>query len=182
MQQPPGFVDSKLSHHACKLHKLLYGLKQAPRAWFEQFTSHLLTLGIVASIADPSLFISRHNGIVLYLLLYVDNIILTDNDSTAIGTLITQLASNFELKDLGPLRYFLGLQIEYTTARLFVHQRKYITDLLFKFHLLDCKAASTPFVSLHKTSGSTATSLSDPTHFWSMVGALQYATFTRPDI
>jgi hypothetical protein len=182
MQQPPGFVDSKLPHHACKLHKSLYGLKQAPRAWFEQFTSHLLTLGIVASIADPSLFIFHHNGIVLYLLLYVDDIILTGNDSTAIGTLITQLASNFELKDLGPLRYFLGLQIEYTTARLFVHQRKYITDLLFKFHMLDCKAASTPFVSLHKTSGSTATSLSNPTHFWSMVGALQYATFTRPDI
>ncbi len=99
MQQPPGFVDSKLPHHVCKLHKSLNGLKQAPRAWFEWFTSHLLTLGFVASIADPSLFIFRHNGIVLYLLLYVDDIILTGNDSTAIGTLITQLASSFELKD-----------------------------------------------------------------------------------
>jgi hypothetical protein len=99
MQQPPGFVDSKLPHHVCKLHKSLYGLKQAPRAWFDWFTSHLFTLGFVASIADPSLFIFRHNGIVLYLLLYVDDIILTGNDSTAIGTLITQLASSFELKD-----------------------------------------------------------------------------------
>ena len=182
MQQPPGFVDSELPHHVCKLHKSLYGLKQAPRAWFERFTSHLLTLCFVASIADPSLFIFRHNGIVLYLLLYVDDIILTGNDSAAISTLITQLASNFELKDLGPLRYFLGLQIEYTTSGLFVHQRKYLTDLLSRFHMMDCKAASTPFVSQHKPSGSSATSLHDPTHFRSMVGALQYATFTRPDI
>ncbi len=57
MTQPLGFVDAAHPSHVCQLHKFLYGLKQAPRAWFERFTSHLLTLGFIASIADASLFI-----------------------------------------------------------------------------------------------------------------------------
>uniref|UniRef100_A0A2N9J917 Reverse transcriptase Ty1/copia-type domain-containing protein n=1 Tax=Fagus sylvatica TaxID=28930 RepID=A0A2N9J917_FAGSY len=182
MVQPPGFVNSASPHHVCKLHKSLYGLKQAPRAWFERFTSHLLTIGFTASTADPSLFVFRNGSTFLYLLLYVDDIILTGNDPTAITSLITALASTFELKDLGPLRYFLGLQIDYGRDFLFVHQRKYITDLLSKFNMTSCKAASTPFPISHKLQASSADLLSDPTPYRSLVGALQYATFTRPDI
>lgn len=180
MQQPPGYVDSAFPTHVCKLHKSLYGLKQAPRAWFERFTSHLLAIGFCASVADPSLFVFRRNGVVLYLLLYVDDIILTGNSSFAITDLISQLASNFELKDLGPLRYFLGLQVDSTAGGLFVHQRKYITDLLSKFHMVDCKSAPTPFVSSQKLLASSGDVLADPTPYRSLVGALQYATFTRP--
>ena len=182
MVQPPGFVNSASPHHVCKLHKSLYGLKQAPRPWFERFTSHLLTIGFIASTADPSLFVFRNGSTFLYLLLYVDDIILTGNDPTAITSLITALASTFELKDLGPLRYFLGLQIDYGRDYLFVHQRKYITDLLSKFNMTSCKAASTPFPISHKLQASSADLLSDPTPYRSFVGALQYAIFTRPDI
>jgi hypothetical protein len=102
----------------------LYGLKQAPRAWFERFTSHLLTLGFIASVANASLFILRRSSLTVYLLLYVDDIIITGNDSFTITTIISQLSTTFELKDLGPLRYFLGLQIDYTKSGFFVHQRK----------------------------------------------------------
>ena len=121
MQQPQGYVDSTHSAHVCKLHKSLYGLKQAPHAWFDRFTTHLLDLGFCASVADPSLFVFRRAGVVLYLLLYVDDIILTGNDSTAIITLISQLATVFELKDLSPLYYFLGLQVDSKAGGLFVH-------------------------------------------------------------
>ena len=114
MIQPPGFVDPTQSDHVCKLQKQLYGLKQAPRTQFERFTSHILTIGFVASVANISLFVLRTDSTVLYLLLYVDDIILTRNSSSAITSLISQLANTFELKDLGPLRYFLGLQIDYT--------------------------------------------------------------------
>ena len=182
MVQPPGFVHSAYPNHVCKLHKSLYGLKQAPRAWFERFTSHLLTIGFTASTADPSLFVFRQGSTLLYLLLYVDDIILTGNSTAAVHSLITQLAAIFELKDLGPLRYFLGLQIDYGTDCLFVHQRKYITDLLSKFNMPTCKAASTPFSISHKLQSSSEAILSDPTQYRSLVGALQYATFTRPDI
>jgi hypothetical protein len=182
MVQPPGFVNSAFSHHVCKLHKSLYGLKQAPRACFERFTSHLLTIGFTASMVDPSLFVFRNGSTFLYLLLYVDDIILTGNNPAVVTSLITALASTFELKDLGPLRYFLGLQIDYGHDYLFVHQRKYITDLLSKFNMTSYKAASTPFPISHKLQASSEDLLSDPTPYRSLVGALQYATFTRPDI
>ena len=85
------------------MHKSLYGLKQAPRAWFEQFTSHLLTLGFTTSVADAFLFILRQGYLTVYLLLYVDDIIITGNDSSTITSIISQLSTAFELKDLGPL-------------------------------------------------------------------------------
>jgi hypothetical protein len=182
MVQPAGFVNSASPHHVCKLHKSLYGLKQAPRAWFEHFTSHLLTIGFTASTADPSLFVFRNGSTLLYLLLYVDDIILTGTHPTAVTSLITELAYTFELKDLGPLRYFLGLQIDYGRDYLFVNQRKYITDLLSKFNMTTYKAASTPFPISHKLQASSEDLLSDPTQYRSLVGALQYATFTRPNI
>uniref|UniRef100_A0A2N9FEL3 Reverse transcriptase Ty1/copia-type domain-containing protein n=1 Tax=Fagus sylvatica TaxID=28930 RepID=A0A2N9FEL3_FAGSY len=182
MAQPLGFIDSTQPSHVCKLHKSLYGLKQAPRAWFERFTSHLLTLGFTASLADASLFVLHHGSTTVYLLLYVDDIIITGNNSTAISDIISQLSAAFELKDLGPLRYFLGLQIDYKKVGLFVHQHKYITDLLHKFQMTDCKASPTPIATTPPISTDNNDALSDPTPFRSLVGALQYATFTRLDI
>uniref|UniRef100_A0A2N9H210 Uncharacterized protein n=1 Tax=Fagus sylvatica TaxID=28930 RepID=A0A2N9H210_FAGSY len=182
MAQPLGFVNSSLPSHVCHLHKSLYGLKQAPRAWFERFTSHLLTLGFKASVADASLFILSHKSVTIYLLLYVDDIIITGNNSSAVSNIISQLSTAFELKDLGPLRYFLGLQIDYKKGGFFVHQRKYLTDLLHKFTLTDCKAASTPIATTPLLTSTSTELLSDPTPYRSLVGALQYATFTRPDI
>jgi hypothetical protein len=182
MAQPFGFVDLAQPSHVCKLHKSLYGLKQAPRAWFERFTSHLLTLGFTASLADASLFVLHTGSTTVYLLLYVDDIIITGNNSTAISDIISQLSIAFELKDLGPLRYFLGLQIDYKKVGLFVHQHKYITDLLHKFQMTDCKAAPTPIATTPPLSTDSNDALCDPTPFRSLVGAFQYATFTRPDI
>uniref|UniRef100_A0A2N9F271 Reverse transcriptase Ty1/copia-type domain-containing protein n=1 Tax=Fagus sylvatica TaxID=28930 RepID=A0A2N9F271_FAGSY len=172
MIQPHGFVDPTHPDHVCKLQKSLYGLKQAPRAWFERFTSHLLTIGFVASTADPSLFVLRTGSTVFYLLLYVDDIILTGNSSLAVTSLITQLAHTFELKDLGPLRFFLGLQIDYTCAGLFVHQKKYVSNLLLKFNMTNCKPTSTPFSISQKLQPSTDDVLPDPTQYRSLVGTL----------
>jgi hypothetical protein len=182
MAQPLGFVNSSLPSHICHLHKSLYGLKQAPRAWFERFTSHLLTLGFTASVADASLFILSHKSVTVYLLLYVDDIIITGNSSSAVSDIISQLSTAFELKDLGPLRYFLGLQIDYKKGGFFVHQRKYLTNLLHKFTMTNCKAASTPIATTPLLTSTSTELLSDPTPYRSLVGALQYATFTRPDI
>jgi hypothetical protein len=182
MAQPLGFIDSAHPSQVCKLHKSLYGLKQAPRAWFERFTSHLLTLGFTASVADASLFVLHHGSTTVYLLLYVDDIIITGNNSTAISDIVSQLSAVFELKDLGLLRYFLGLQIDYRKVGLFVHQHKYVSDLLHKFQMSDCKTAPTPIATTPPLSTDHDATLSDPTPFRSLVGALQYATFTRPDI
>uniref|UniRef100_A0A2N9F0E1 Reverse transcriptase Ty1/copia-type domain-containing protein n=1 Tax=Fagus sylvatica TaxID=28930 RepID=A0A2N9F0E1_FAGSY len=112
MAQPQGFIDQSQPGYVCKLHKSLYGLKQAPRAWFERFTSQLENLGFTASSADPSLFIYKSHNEILYLLLYVDDIVLTGTSPSLITNLITKLQQTFELKDLGPLHYFLGLQLQ----------------------------------------------------------------------
>ena len=81
MQQPPGYVDHQFPHHVCKLHKSLYGLKQALRAGFDRFHSQLLHLGFEASIANSSLFVYHSHQILIYLLVYVDDIIITGNSS-----------------------------------------------------------------------------------------------------
>ena len=109
MQQPPGYIDAAHPTYVCKLHKSLYGLKQAPRAWFERFTFHLIHLGFQASFADNSLFIFHSKSTIIYLLLYVDDIILIGNNSKHVASLIATLSVVFELKDLRDLNYFLSI-------------------------------------------------------------------------
>ena len=98
MMQPPGYVTSRFPQHVCKLQKSLYGLKQAPQAWFESFTTQLLNLGFLSSTADSSLFIYRDGPIIAFLLLYVDDIVLTGNNSSFLTQLIHTLSQVFELK------------------------------------------------------------------------------------
>jgi hypothetical protein len=112
MVQPPGF-DNGDSHTVCKLNKALYGLKQAPRQWFERLQAALLHLGFKASKCDPSLFIFSSHGQLVYLLVYVDDIIITGNSSTLLTTLINKLNNTFSLKHLGDLDYFLGIEVKH---------------------------------------------------------------------
>ena len=139
MVQPPGYVDPAHPNHVCKLLKSLYGLKQAPRAWFERFSTELLHLGFQASLSDSSLFIFRQGSLVVYLLVYVDDIVLTGNNPQFLSSLIAQLSSAFELKDLGSLNYFLGLQITRSSKGLFLSQTKYAQDLLIKANMHSSK-------------------------------------------
>uniref|UniRef100_A0A2N9H2P5 Reverse transcriptase Ty1/copia-type domain-containing protein n=1 Tax=Fagus sylvatica TaxID=28930 RepID=A0A2N9H2P5_FAGSY len=182
MTQPQGYIDSTHPSYVCKLQKSIYGLKQAPRAWFESFTTQLLHLGFIASTADSSLFIYKDNKVIAYLLLYVDDIVLTSNTPTFLDHLIQQLNSVFDLKDLGSLRYFLGLQITRTSSQLYINQSKYAHDLLKKHNMLDCKPASSPNCPNTRLFLHDGDLLSDPHVYRSMVGALHYLTFTRPDI
>uniref|UniRef100_A0A2N9GLJ4 Reverse transcriptase Ty1/copia-type domain-containing protein n=1 Tax=Fagus sylvatica TaxID=28930 RepID=A0A2N9GLJ4_FAGSY len=182
MAQPQGYVDSSHPHYVCKLHKSIYGLKQAPRAWFESFTTQLLHLGFIASTADSSLFIYHHHTVIAYLLLYVDDIVLTSNSTSFLDGLILQLRKVFDIKDLGPLHYFLGLQVSRTTDTLHVTQTKYASDLLVKHQMVASKPAKTPSSPNTRLSLHEGDLLSDPHGYRSLVGALHYLTFTRPDI
>lgn len=126
------------------MHKSLYGLKQALRAWFERFSFHLLHVGFTALVADSSLFIFCLANTIIYVLLYVDNIIVTGNDSTQIAHPIAALSQLFELKDLGHLHYFLGIQITPTTHGLTLSQTKHTLDILHIFHMENAKPTKTP--------------------------------------
>ncbi|KAI3710109.1 hypothetical protein L2E82_39883 [Cichorium intybus] len=181
MEQPPGFINPSAPHHVCLLKKALYGLKQAPRAWFQRLSSFLVSIGFVCSRADTSLFVFKRSSIVLYVLVYVDDIILTGNDEKVIQKFINRLYQEFAITDLGPLNYFLGLEVTYTPNGLFLSQAKYAYDILSRAGLLDAKPVGTPLntTELFTTHG---TPFHDPTMYRSLVGALQYLTITRPDL
>lgn len=105
MEQPRGFVDHVHSDFVCKLHTTLYGLKQAPRAWYTRLSHFLLDLGFTVSLVDTSLFIHISGNIKIFLLIYVDDIIVTGTHAA----FIAQMQQEFPVKDLGPLSYFLGI-------------------------------------------------------------------------
>ena len=107
MRLPPGFKTVG-TNKVCKLQKSLYGLKQAPRQWFAKLSSKLSEYGFVRSYSDYSLFTYRKENIFMAILVYVDDIILASNDSIASRTFKTYLHECFSIKDLGPLKYYLG--------------------------------------------------------------------------
>ncbi|XP_021849191.1 uncharacterized mitochondrial protein AtMg00810-like [Spinacia oleracea] len=128
------------------------------------------------------MFIFRRGKFIVYLLLYVDDIIVTGNSAPLITKFISLLSTEFAMKDLGDLHYFLGVQAIRTSKCLFLCQKKYVHDLLLKFHLHTAKPVRTPLPSRTTLSITDGDLLSDPTEYRSMVGALQYLTMTRPDI
>lgn len=126
MTQPPGFETADPSL-VCRLHKALYGLKQAPRAWFERLKSTLLKLGFCSSKCDPSLFTLHANQHSTFILVYVDDIIITGSSTSLIQQLVKKLNSEFSLKDLGKLDYFLGIEVHHSeTGALLLSQTKYV--------------------------------------------------------
>jgi len=182
MEQPQGFEDSKFPDHVCLLHKSIYGLKQAPRTWFLRLSQALMELGFTASTVDTSLFTFHHSTMFIFVLIYVDDIMVTSNANTVINTLISYLDFEFAIKDLGELSYFLGIQVTKTENGLHLHQGKYVVDLLHRMKMTGAKLAPTPYISGAKLSKFSGDPLTDPTEYRSMVGALQYLTLTRPDI
>lgn len=182
MSQPPGFVDLDNPHHVCRLNKAIYGLKQAPRAWYSELRHYLLSIGFVNSLADTSLFILKKGSDFVYMLIYVDDILLTGTTSTLLQATIDSLSSRFSLKDLGNLSYFLGIEAVRTNQGLYLTQRRYILDLLTRANMLTAKSVSTPMASAPKITIHSGTPLSDPLEYRSIVGSLQYLAFTRPDI
>lgn len=184
MKQPPGFVSSTHPSYVCKLAKALYGLKQAPRAWYSRLSAKLVCLGFKPSQADTSLFIFRKGSVQIFLLIYVDDIIVASSSSDAVDALLCDLRADFALKDLGSLHYFLGIEVHTRSDGLLLTQEKYTKDILHRAGMLKCKPVSTPLAINEKLSLSDGTPLSseDATAYRSVVGALQYLTLTRPDI
>ena len=139
MSQPPGFKDPSKPNHVYKLRKAIYGLKQAPRAWYSTLKNAFLTLGFIISKADSSLFIYRTGHIVCYLLVYVDDLVITGNNLSFVNSIARQLSSKFLLKDMGTIHYFLGVEVLPTCAGLFLSQHQYIRNLLARTNMTGAK-------------------------------------------
>jgi histone deacetylase 1/2 len=126
MKQPPGFENPNTPHHICRLDKALYGLKQAPRAWYSRLSAKLQDLGFLPSKADTSLFLYNKSGVTIFVLIYVDDIIVTSSSDHAIAALLKDLNAHFAIKDLGALHFFLGIEVQRTAHSLLLTQAKYV--------------------------------------------------------
>jgi histone deacetylase 1/2 len=184
MPQPPGYVDPRRPQFVCKLEKALYGLKQAPRAWYARLCAKLITLGFIPSKADTSLFYYNKGGHTIFVLVYVDDIIVASSSQKATGALLKDLEKEFALKYLGNLHYFLGIEVNKLGDGLKLSQERYAADVLQRAGMHKCKAIDTPLSSTKKLSVTEGEPLGteDATRYRSIVGALQYLTLTRPDI
>src|SRR3954462_7476636 len=135
MQPPPGyFVPDGM---VCRLRRSLYGLKQAPGAWFERFASVVTAASFSPSFHDPALFIHTSPRGRTLLLLYVDDMIITGDDPKYIAFVKARLSEQFLMSDLGPPRYFLGIEVSSTVDGFFISQERYIRDLIARVALTD---------------------------------------------
>ncbi|KAH9658644.1 hypothetical protein KPL70_023573 [Citrus sinensis] len=144
MAQPQGFIDGDKPNYVCKLRKAIYGLKQAPRAWYNELRSFLIQFGFKNSMADTSLFVYNDDTHILYLIVYVDDLIITGDKPLKINEIITLLAKQFSLKDLGNLAYFLGIEVVPNDQGLILSQRRYILELLNRANMTAAKSVLTP--------------------------------------
>ena len=191
MAQPDGFVDKGQETKVCELLKSIYGLKQASRSWNIRFDETVKSFGFEQSIDEPCVYKLIHEGKVVFLVLYVDDILLIGNDVGKLSEVKVWLAKQFDMKDLGEAAYILGIQIfrDRKNRTLSLSQASYIDKVMDRFSMQDCKRGQTPFrhgVSLSKDqSPKTAQEIEDMRKipYASAVGSLMYAMLcTRPDI
>ena len=122
-EQPSGFVDPTAPDSVCLLQKSLYGLKQAPRAWNQRFTTFIRSIGFTPSKSDASLFVYKVGDELSYLLLYVDDIIVTASSPALLQHVTARLRSEFAMTDLGDLHHFLGTSVTRDSHGLFLSPR-----------------------------------------------------------
>ncbi|KAL9269974.1 Retrovirus-related Pol polyprotein from transposon RE1-like protein [Drosera capensis] len=143
MLQPPGY-ETAGENHVCRHRKSLYNLKQSPRALFEKFSKVVHVIGFSRSSADSSQFVHRRSQETMILLVYVDDIIITGDDTAEIVKVKAHLSKQFHIKDLDTLKYFLGIEVAKKGKSFLLNQRKYCLDLLKESEFLGCKPVDTP--------------------------------------
>ncbi|RVW76463.1 Retrovirus-related Pol polyprotein from transposon TNT 1-94 [Vitis vinifera] len=144
MSPPLGLRRQGEENLVCRLHKSLYGLKQASRQWFAKFSEAIQSAGYAQSRADYSLFTRKQGKSFTALLIYVDDILITGNDPVSIATTKKFLHSHFHLKDLGDLKYFLGIEVSASKNGIFISQRKYALEIIEDAGLLGAAPIDTP--------------------------------------
>eukprot|EP00253_Pinus_taeda_P012784 PITA_12784 len=169
-------------HKVCKLVKSLYGLKQAPRTWYEKLTEHLLKLNFEHyDLDDATLFVKKVGKIVAYLVVYVDDLLVTGNNESYIASM-KKLGKSFEMTDLGYVHYYLGIEVTQHPKSIFLSQKKYIGDILNRFGMKECNPLTTPMEQNLKLKSIEGKEFEDVTKYRQLVGSLNYLTTTRPEI
>lgn len=182
VEQPRGYEKRGSEQLVYKLHKALYGLKQAPRAWFSRIEAHFISEGFQRCDSEQTLFTKRSKeGKIIIVSIYVDDLIFTGDDETMMSEFKNSMLREFDMTDLGKMRFFLGIEVLQKCDGIYICQKKYALDVLRRFGMIDCNSVSTPIVPGFKVSKEGGRSV-DETYYKQLVGSLMYLTATRPDM
>ena len=184
MLQPEGYKEKGKENFVCKLNKSIYGLKQASRCWFKTMDAYMKNNDYEQCQADSCLYVKRVGAEFIIIALYVDDMLLACSSKQLLQNEKEALQKRFCMKDLGEARYCLGIQIERNRAekRMLLHQSTYLSNLLRKYGMQNCKEVSTPQVTGSTLLANEADPV-DKQRYQALIGSLTYAvTATRPDI
>lgn len=183
VEQPPGYVKKGSKYMVYKLKKALYGLKQAPRAWYSRIDTYFSKAGFHKCPYEHTLYIKTgEKGNLLIVCLYVDDLIFTGNDECLFREFKQSMMKEFEMTDLGEMKYFLGTEVTQSAGGIFICQKKYAQEVLERFKMNDCNPVQIPIVPGTKITRDVEGVKIDSTYYKQMVGSLMYMTATRPDL
>ncbi|KAG8473470.1 hypothetical protein CXB51_035763 [Gossypium anomalum] len=192
MQQPEGFIVSEKENYVCLLRKSLYGLKQSPRQWYKRFDSFMTSHDFKRSSLDSCVYFKKNSdGSFVYLLLYVGDMLIAAKDKGEIRKVKAQLSKEFEMKDLGPAKKILGMEIlrDRKSSKLYLSQKGYIEKVLCRFNMQSAKPVSTPLTAHFRLLSALSPQSDDKIEYMShipyssAVGSLMYAMVcSRPDL
>lgn len=186
MEQPDGYVDKSNPEYVCRLNKTVYGLKQSPRAWYKTITPVLEAVGVSACPGDSGIFSGSKDGVDVLLAIYVDDLFIACTSMKVMDTIKSKLSSEFAMKDLGMIKSYLAIDIDYRREEgtVILSQGHAVRDVLRKFHMEKCKPSNTPMeaklILKPQVDGET-TVTSAP--YRQLIGCIMYLMLcTRPDI
>lgn len=183
VEQPRGYEVKNKEHKVYKLNKALYGLKQAPRAWFSRIESYFLKEGFEKSDSEQTLFTKvSKQGKHLIISLYVDDLIYTGDDEVMLCEFKNSMMNEFDMSDLGKMRYFLGIEVMQLEGGIFISQKKYVMEVLRRFGMEHCNSVQNPIVPGFKIDKDENGTEVDSPFYKQLVGSMMYLTTTRPDI
>ena len=186
VKQPKGYekLSSNGDELVCKLQKSLYGLKQSSRNWNNTLNDYLLSQKFSRSYADPCLYTKFHDGLMIILLIWVDDILICTNSVDALNTFKTVLCQRFKMKDIGVMKWFLGIEVNFGENFVSISQSNFISKVLEKFNMLDAKVKSLPCdVDVNKFDCCDSKFLDNPKLYREIIGSLIYImSCTRPDL
>ena len=181
MVQAPDYKSKSHPNTVCRLKKPLYGLKKAPRAWHPKITQTLHRIGFRMSKSDNSLFIRSYSSGLIFIIIYVDDLVIGGEHLTDINKVKMLVFWKFKMKDMNELHYFLGIEVVRTGNDITLSQCHYIRNFLLKFGMIDHKPVSTPLdrnLKLHTDFETPC----EPTQYRQIIRSLIYLTVTRPDL
>jgi len=183
IEQPPGYIKIGNKHKVYKLKTTFYGLKQAPRAWYSRIETYFAKVGFQKCPYEHTLFVKiGDGGKLLFVCLYVDDLIFTRNDGAMFNECKKSMMEEFEMTDLGKMHYFLGLEVVQFDDEIFISQKKYVQEILDTFKIKDCNFEVTPIEFGRKIHKDEEGEKLNSTLFKQIVASLMYLTTTMSDI